>query len=305
MFIRKWNRAIISFLLFAPIAMLGIANLKAATIEVEDDDISTPPTPISASPTSKINPSHTQNELPSSADLSHQPRVRVNELTGFYYFVKAGFVVPDDSKINSIGRIVGDVESQISYSTGKRSYIDLTSSKLTLSPGDLLVVYRDTERMEEPVSGFSGVLVQNLAFVRVIETHKNQCLVEVKETFAPFQEGDKVKVYDDEIKRWKQAQIKKNLPDYPVKCYVAGGENHRESWSQTDFIVLTAGTKKGVVEGQIFQLREFKERGWEGDPLHEPEGKAQVFYAGPNYSMAQIFSSREPVKKGFEALYQP
>ena len=76
-------------------------------------------------------------------------------------------------------------------------------------------------------------------------------------------------------------------------------------FNQSDFIILTAGTRKGVVEGQTFELRQNRGRGLFKDPEHVLKGKARVFYAGANYSMAQIIESRESIQKGFEADYRP
>ena len=79
----------------------------------------------------------------------------------------------------------------------------------------------------------------------------------------------------------------------------------RHYWTTSDFIILTAGSKKGVVEGQKFELRKFENRADKTESLHVPVGKVEVFYAGPNYSLARILTSHIPVEAGFEAFYDP
>ena len=114
-----------------------------------------------------------------------------------------------------------------------------------------------------------------------------------------------MKPYDSEIQRWKDAHAKQALPTKPIQCKVAGGEPNRTQMEETDFIILTAGAKKGVVEGQVFELRNSREMGFMEKPLQILAGKAQVFYVGPDYAMARILKSSVGIQKGFDAVYQP
>jgi hypothetical protein len=77
------------------------------------------------------------------------------------------------------------------------------------------------------------------------------------------------------------------------------------NYVQNDWVVLTAGQKEGLVEGQLLKLREYDSTGFLSEPVHQPVGDVQVFYAGPEYSMAQILRCSEPITNGFEAWYQP
>ncbi len=230
-------------------------------------------------------------------------RVRISDNVGFYYFVSAGYLTQDDSKIPQLGKIAGDFSEKMEFSTPQKTYVELSNA--IVKPGDFLVVYRIAGNINEDHAGFVGRRVENLAILQVIEIQKTRCLAETKESFAPFKAGDSVKSYSDEIVRWKQAQRRKTLPAQPIHSYVAEGKPSLSYYAQNDWIVLTAGQKDGVVEGQTFRLRQKSETGWLAEDVHQPFGLAQVFYAGPNYSMAQILNSTEPIQKGFEAWYQP
>jgi hypothetical protein len=298
--IKSWGMMTMGFLLVAVLSA-GSFRLMAATIETEDDDDNAPP------PT----PSKSDASTGGSGKLELEQaltRARIDDLIGFFYFVKSGYVVPDPSRVPSLGKIIGSFGGQMNYSTPKQLYVQLPSSKeAAVKAGDFLVVYRAGAPILEKHSGFSGYWVENLALVKVIEVQKKECLVEVKKSFSPFEEGDRVKSYDDEIKRWKQAQTKKELPIHPIRCFVAAGTKPmtQNYWNQNDFVILTAGTKKGVVEGQTFRLNRIVDRGPQGEPLHSKEGLARIFYAGPESSMAEIISNQGPIEKGFEALYEP
>ncbi len=299
----------------------------AKTIEVEEDSesLSASPTPVAVSPaqktqkttaksiTTKTKPVLNNNDtLEASPSGSLTARVRAGDNISFYYFTKAGFVANQPSQIPSIGKIVGDLSENetsgsgdISYSMAKKPYVEI-SSKVELKKGDLLVVYQfGPDKLNEPRSNFTGFLVENNAIVKVSSAQKKYCEIEIVKSFTPFHAGDHVKYYSDELQRWRKAQTKKSMPNKEVRCFVAGGDPQKSGYSQTDFIVLTAGSNNGVVEGQTFQICQPVRNSGISDELHVPRGMARVFYAGPNYSMAQILSSHEAIQKGFEAIYRP
>lgn len=232
--------------------------------------------------------------------------MRISDNVGFYYFVKAGYVA-DPDKVPSIGHVVGNMDYNMAYSMPKKTFIETDSDKDKLSTGDLLVIYRTVQPVNETHSGSLGYQVENLAIVRVVETQTLRYLVEVIKSFAPFQAGDKVESYDNEIQRWKQAQIKKPLPAQPVKCYVTGGwgQAGQLRYNQMDYIYLSAGTKEGVVEGETFRLWQVTDTGLMEESLRMPAGEAQVIFAGPDCSTAQILKNSEPIEKSFEADYKP
>ncbi|HVM32167.1 MAG TPA: hypothetical protein VMU88_03470 [bacterium] len=230
-------------------------------------------------------------------------RVRISDNVGFYYFVSAGYLVSDDSKVPSLGKVTGDFQGKMIFGTPQKVYVRLVNA--LVKPGDFLVVYRIDGNVEEAQAGFVGERVRNLAILQIEEVQADRCLAVVKESFGPFREGDLVKSYGDEILRWKQAQHRKLLPSKPIHCQVADGTDGMEHYAQNQWVILTAGQKDGVVEGQMFKLRQSDSTGFLSEPVHDPLGDAQVFYAGPNYSIAQILRCSEPIKKGFEAWYQP
>jgi hypothetical protein len=234
-----------------------------------------------------------------------RPRVRISDKVGFYYFVSAGFLASDPSQIPSIGTVVESPGGDQNFTVPKRTYVELASNRNKIKPDDLLVVFRAVTPIHESHTGDAGYQVENLAIVKVIEVQKRRIFVETKESFRPFLQGDRVELYDNEVKRWKQAQVKKTLPAHPVKCFVVGGEVNHQNYEQADFIYLSAGTKMGVVEGQSFDLREITETGAMEESLHTLRGVAQVIFANPNSSTAEILNNHEPIQKSFEAVYQP
>ncbi len=275
-------------------AGLSPVRLGAVTLEVEEGDSNASP---ASAPAGSAG-------APSAGMTENKPaKVRISEKVGFYYFMKSGFVLSDDLKVPMVGKVLKSERGSDWYDTGSKTHVELAPHQRDVKTGDLLVVYRTDHRVEEAHSGFSGWWIRNLAVVKVLEVDKRSCEVEVKKSFYPFVAGDKVRLYEDEISRWKQAQIKKPLPDHSVSCFVVTAESNEVLASQADSVVLTAGSKKGVVEGQRFQLKDTIFHN--SQPVRVNQGIAQVFYVGANSSMAQILYSHGPVKTGFEAAYLP
>lgn len=299
------------------VAFLVAFSLRAATIEVENDDEE-----IDVAPTATAVPaaSHPAKPAPSVPAVfkpasptglnagvpASTRRVRVSDNVGFYYFVKAGYVT-DPDKIPAIGEVVGNMDYNMNFSVPKKTFIEIDPDKAKLTPGDLLVVYRAVQPVEEAHSGALGFQVENEAIVRVLETQESRYLVETVKSFRPFRKGDKVVPYETEIQRWKIAQIKKPLPAQTVTCYVVGGpaDMVRTSYNQQDFIYLSAGTKEGVVEGQDFRLWKITDTGVMSEELRLPVGEAQVLFAGPDCSTARILRNSEMIEKGFKAEFKP
>ncbi len=280
-------------------------------LQGEEKEVLPSPTPVkkpevdTPTPSVVANESQVKKNEQSNSIESTLPRVRINDNVGFYYFVSAGFMISDNAQMHSIGKVIGNADTSLNFSMPKRTYIELASDHYEVRPDDLLVVFHSVPAFHDSHSTFPAYQIENLAIVKVIEIQKRRVLVEVKESFRTFQDGDLVETYENEIKRWKQAQIKKVLPSHPVKCFVMGGELSRQNYEQTDFIFLSAGSKAGVVEGQKFELREIDNTGAMEEPLHALRGVAQVISAGLRCSTAQIISNSESIKKGFEAVYQP
>ena len=311
---------------------LGALSLRAATIEVENDDEEIEAAPTATAVSSKLAPSKPASEAktsPAPAAVKPAPaaqatpvsapngqanasipvstrRVRISDNVGFYYFLKAGYVT-DPDKIPAIGQVVGSADYNQSYSVPKKTFVETDPDKAKLAPGDLLVVYRAVQPVEEAHSGSLGFQVENEAIIRVMETQENRYLVETVKSFWPFREGDKIVPYETEIQRWKAAQIKKPLPAQTLACFVAGGSEYgvQKAYNQQDCIYLSAGTKQGVVEGQNFRLWKITDTGVMSEDLRLPVGEAQVLFAGPDCSTARILRNSEPIEKGFKAEYKP
>ena len=59
-----------------------------------------------------------------AADASDSAqRVRISDNIGFYYFVSAGYVTQDASKIPALGKITGDFTDQSTFSARRRKFM--------------------------------------------------------------------------------------------------------------------------------------------------------------------------------------
>lgn len=252
----------------------------------------------------EIQPEPTPVAGPEGSDgASLAPGVRVlSQDPGFEGFLWSGYVVGGPDEVTPVGR-VDDPSGESAFSTPKK--VRLAWSGPPARQGDLLVVYRIQQRLREPRSGFSGYWVQNMAVLEVLEEGKGSVLAQVRRTRTPFEEGDLVRPYGEEVARWKESRAKKEPSKQPVNCRVAGGEEGIHHYSETNTIVLTAGRREGVVEGMVFRILEAVPAGPEGEAAENPVGEARVLYAGEDHSMARILFSHRPIVVGSEARYQP
>lgn len=303
---KNLNNVKTSVLLFlAVIASVGIASsLRAASMDVEKDNDS-----IVAAPTPDEDEAEDAGTV---SDASNSPKSGryIQNTTGedsdvtFNYFLTSGYVANDISNIPSVGKVIGTPEVDGSISSAKSLYVLVPKDKAKLEPGEKLIVFGDDGALVEKKSGFNKRLIKNLAIVRVREGIGNRYLADVITSYDFIPAGSPVKLYSGEKNLWEKSQVAKEAPSHPIKCYVAGGDRLKESWNQYDYIILTAGTKDGVVEGLNFELMELplgKNQKAEGFS----RGFAKVFYAGSYYSLARIQSGAGSISTSFEAYYKP
>lgn len=223
----------------------------------------------------------------------------------FDYFLTSGYAANDIRNIPSVGQIDGTPEMDKSLSVAKSVYVLVNDDKTKLDPGVKLIAFGDEGELDVKAADFYKRFIRNLAVLQVREqVGKQRYLAEVVESYGFLPAGSRVKLYDSEKNLWERARTAKPLPTKMIKCYVAGGNKDSDTWTQNDYVILTAGTKQGVVEGTIFQLFEVT---YDADnhKVRERRGWARVFYSGGNYCLAQILSDSESIASGFEAVYKP
>jgi hypothetical protein len=243
-----------------------------------------------------------ENDESTIADTKHTG-VNANDVN-FSYFLTSGYAANDISSIPSVGKVSGTPELDGSLSTAKSLYIVVPNEKTKLDPGVKLIVFGDGGPLVEKNSGFNKRFIKNLAILKVREGEGKRYLADVVTSYDDIPPDSPVKLLSGEKSIWDKSQIAKEFPTKTIKCFVAGGERGRDNWNQTDYIILTAGTKQGVVEGLIFQLWEVpwnKNVKLDGDS----RGFAKVFYSGATYSLARIQQGSGSIFNGFEAIYNP
>jgi hypothetical protein len=304
--VKNLNNKNIGLVLFlAVIASFGILpSLKASPMDVEKDNdaIGSAPTPDDDEADDK----ETISEANNSPKEEHyvQPASGADSDVTFNYFLTSGYVANDISNIPSVGKVIGTPELDGSLSSAKSLYVLVPKDKAKLEPGEKLIVFGDDGEIIEKRSGFDKRFIKNLAILRVREGIGSRYLADVITSYDFIPSGSPVKLYSGEKSLWDKSQVAKEAPTHMIKCYVAGGKRAQETWNQNDYVILTAGTKQGVVEGLNFELMEF--------PLGKNDkadgfsrGFAKVFYAGSYYSLARIQNGAGSISSGFEAVYKP
>jgi hypothetical protein len=284
-------------LTLAPTGASGTAVVTQAPTQV--------PKTASASPETVIQSPELLSPGDTNENSAKNKRTRASQSLSFYSFLAAGFVVSDSEPGDVLGKVIAASEDHMNYSQPAEAHVQLVKPSRS-KIGDLWTVYHLYEKsLEDSDVNFQGSWGETRAVVQVEEILKNVAKVKIIEGFEPFEEGDLVRDYGIDVKRWKRAQTKKNLPPAEIRCYVAGGAALNMNFNQLDNIVLTAGARKGVVEGMVFELDQKNEQGDGGGAVLIPAGTAEVFYCGNTYSLARVTQSMYVIRKGFTAIYRP
>ena len=322
--IGRWAGAL-SLIIF----LCGEQALRAKTIEVEvggvdsssvtaasspltlapPENLAPPSTPTAGTPATSSETVIQTQDLSSPENLSvgssKNRRIRAPQNLSFYNFLSAGFVVSDSDPVEPLGKVFASSDDPESFTPPEKDHVALDNPAKS-KVGDLWTIYRlKGGCLDDPDLSFQGSLADVLAVVQVEEIVKNYARVKIIQGFSSFTAGDLVRDYAQDVKRWKRAQTKKNLPLAEIRCMVAGGPVIKILYQQMDMIVLTAGTRRGVVEGMTFELDEQAERVTEGAPLLRQIGSAEVFYSGNTYCLACVTQSHDGIQKGFTAIYRP
>ncbi len=291
--------------------------VSSMTVEgAEDTEIPTPtesPVPqVENTPTevpTAIPETETRNSISipfeeSAAVPVKTKRVRTSQSFSFYSFLSSGFVINDSESSDILGKVYTFEGDPLMFSKPNEAHVKLDKPARS-KVGDLLTIYRLYEQSLNASSGFQGSWAEIEAVVQIEGMDKDIVQVKILEGFKPFSGGDLARDYGADVKRWKKAQIKKPLPMAGIDCFVAGGDPLNSTYRREDTIVLTAGSRKGVVEGMLFELDRKTDRGLAGQPLFNTIGSAEVFYSGNSYSLARVVQSKDVIQKGFTARYRP
>jgi hypothetical protein len=222
----------------------------------------------------------------------------------FDYLIQAGYLVSSNSEVPRFGIISESAEADAILQPGMHLVVRKKSST-DVKLGDRLMVYRVLDRYNDPDSKiYLGMYVRNLGLLKVTRIDGLLVHADVLKTYAPFYTNDLVKLFDDEMDRWKQSRRKKQLPSDSVECSVAGIPPGSEHALMNETIILGAGEDQGVVAAMDFELKKPVEAAV-GKTTWTKIGKARVFFVGGKYSLAKILWSQEVIEKGFRATYQP
>lgn len=303
-------------LVIVEVCVMGLAffwfssSLKADPIDTQDHPIAVSSTPDNDKEAPGEDEEAVAEDKATAEDMD-QKTIRATKNSGvnrndvnFNYFLTSGYAANDISGIPSVGKVSGTPELDGSLSTAKALYVVVPNAKTRLKPGEKLIVFGDGGPIREKNSGFNKRFIKNLAILKVREGEGRRYLTDVLTSYDDIPLGSPVKLYSGEKEIWNKAQVAKEFPTKTIKCFVAGGERGRDNWNQTDYVILTVGTKQGVVEGLIFQLWEVP---WNKNVKLDgtARGFAKVFYAGSSYSLARIQEGSDSIFNGFEAVYNP
>jgi hypothetical protein len=284
--------------------------LRADSMDTQDHPMAVPAVPNNGKEAPSENEEAVSGDKATADEMDRKTRhdtrgsgVNGNDVN-FNYFLTSGYAANDISGIPAVGKVSGTPELDGSLSTAKSLYVTVPNDKTKLEPGEKLIVFGDGGALRVKDSGFNKRFIKNLAILKVREGEGRRYLADVLTSYDDISLGNPVKLYTGEKEIWDKAQVAKEFPTHPIKCFVAGGERGRDNWNQTDYVILTAGTKQGVVEGLIFQLWEVP---WSKNVKLDgnARGFAKVFYTGSSYSLARIQEGSDSIFNGFEAIYNP
>jgi hypothetical protein len=190
------------------------------------------------------------------------------------------------------GSIVGSHRPNYWTAQHQRTIVSLGEGQTQV--GDMYTIYRLRRRLRHPETGdVLGYIVEVLGKGEIGEVHDEASFLDVTESYAEIQPGDRIMRYVEE-----PASIREVVSDQDVEGAVVAYEPYRLRGGRGDLVILDRGTDDGVAVGRRFTL--YRAGREVIDPLtlspvlvpDDVIGEAFVVKSSPRASLALVTTSK-------------
>ena len=171
-----------------------------------------------------------------SADVTGEVKIEVPTLQG------VSFVTAEEMKAS--GAVMGNHEENVWVSQGQRTIISVGEGQGHV--GDAFTVFRVRRELHHPRTGeMLGYFVQVLGKAEITQLYPETSWAKIITSYAEIQPGDRVLPFVEE-----PPAITEVRSGQEVQGEIVAFQPYRQRTGAGDFVILDAGTKKGMVPGR-------------------------------------------------------
>ena len=225
-----------------------------------------------------------------SVEVQSEVKIEVPTIQGI------SFVTDDELKAS--GAVMGNHEENVWVAQGQRTILSVGEGQGHV--GDAFTVFRVRRALHHPVTGAPlGYFVQVLGKAEITQLYPETSWARVIEAWAEIQPGDRVIPYVEEPRSITEVRSGED-----VKGSIVAFQPYRQRVGDTDFVIIDAGTKQGMVPGR--RLQAYRPAKEVSDPLtHNPLmvpddviGDLFVVKAGDATSVALVMKAERDIHVG-------
>ena len=225
-----------------------------------------------------------------SVEVQSEVKIEVPTIQGI------SFVTDDELK--AAGAVMGNHEENVWVAQGQRTILSVGEGQGHV--GDAFTVFRVRRALHHPVTGAPlGYFVQVLGKAEITQLYPETSWARIIEAWSEIQPGDRVLPFVEE-----PASITEVRSGEDVKGQIVAFQPYRQRVGDTDFVIIDAGTKQGMVPGR--RLQAYRPAKEVRDPLtHNPLmvpddviGDLFVVKAGDSTSVALVMKAERDIHIG-------
>jgi hypothetical protein len=225
-----------------------------------------------------------------AVEVTDEVKIEVPTLQG------VGFVSNDQMK--AAGAVLGNHEENVWVVENQRTIISVGEGQGHV--GDAFTVFRVRRELRHPKTGERlGYFVQVLGKAEITQLYPETSWVKITKAWAEIQPGDRVMPFVEE-----PAAISEVRSGQEVNGLIVAFQPYRMRTGATDFVILDAGTKQGVVPGR--RLAVFRPSREVRDPVSKnflvvPDdviGDLFVVKSGETTSLAMVMKAERDLRVG-------
>lgn len=225
-----------------------------------------------------------------SVEVQSEVKIEVPTIQGI------SFVTDDELKAS--GAVMGNHEENVWVAQGQRTILSVGEGQGHV--GDAFTVFRVRRALHHPVTGANlGYFVQVLGKAEITQLYPETSWARIIEAWSEIQPGDRVLPYVEEPRSITEVRAGED-----VKGSIVAFQPYRQRVGDTDFVIIDAGTKQGMVPGR--RLQAYRPAKEVRDPLtHNPLmvpddviGDLFVVKAGNTTSVALVMKAERDIHVG-------
>lgn len=225
-----------------------------------------------------------------SVEVTSEVKIEVPNIQGISFVT--------DEELKASGAVMGNHEENVWVAQGQRTILSVGEGQGHV--GDAFTVFRVRRALHHPVTGEKlGYFVQVLGKAEITQLYPETSWARVIEAWAEIQPGDRVLPFVEEPK-----QITEVRSGEEVRGSIVAFQPYRQRVGDSDFVIIDAGTKQGMVPGR--RLQAYRPAKEVRDPLtHNPLmvpddviGDLFVVKAGDTTSVALVMRSERDLHVG-------